>query len=144
MIKSTNSMLAVVVLLSVGAMVSCGETEENRAQQTADKRLQAEADCASLARDKTGYNPSGQSSTSSSIGKGAAIGAAGGAAVGAITASNKKKKKTSKKVVQGAAIGAAAGAGIAAISDNEKKNASAQSREVYQREYQGCLNGKGF
>ena len=148
MIKVTSSMLTVLVLL--GAVVSCSQAEENGAQQTADKRLQAEADCARLARDKTGYNPSSQSSTSSSIGKGAAIGAATGAAVGALSSGNNKKNKknnsnnTGTKVVQGAAIGGAAGAGIAAISDNEKKNTNAQSRDTYQREYQSCLNGKGF
>jgi hypothetical protein len=47
-------------------------------------------------------------------------------------------------VVQGAAVGAAAGAGIGAISDNEKKKAAAQSRDAYQREYQNCLQEKGF
>ena len=139
MIKTINSMLAVFILLGVGAMISCGQAEDT-AQQAADKRMQAEADCARLARDKTGYNPSSQSSTSSNIGKGAAIGAAGGAVVGAVTAN----KKTSKKAAQGAAIGAAAGAGIAAISDNEKKKAAAQSRDAYQREYQNCLKDKGF
>ena len=102
--------------------------------------MQAEADCARLARDKTGYNPSSQSSTSSNITKSAAIGAAGGAVVGAVTAN----KKTSKKAAQGAAIGAAAGAGIAALSDNEKKKLAAQSRDAYQREHQNCLKDKGF
>jgi len=135
--KTINSMLAVLVLSGAGAVISCSQAEDT-AKQATDKRLQAEADCASLARDKTGYNSSSQSSTSSNIGKGAAIGAAGGAAVGALSS------KKSKKVVQGAALGAAAGAGIAAITDNEKKKASAQSRDAYQREYQNCLKQKGF
>lgn len=145
-------MLAVFILLGAGAVVPCSQAEDT-AQQAADKRVQAEADCARLARDKTGYNPSSQSSTSSNIGKGAAIGAATGAAVGALSSdtnkNNKKNKKnssnnTSTKVVQGAAVGAAAGAGIGAISDNEKKKAAAQSSDAYQREYQNCLKGKGF
>jgi len=131
-------MLAIFILSGVVAMMSCSQAEDT-AQQAADKRVQAEADCARLARDKTGYNPSSQSS-SSNIAKGAAIGAAGGAAVGALTAN----KKTSKKAAQGAVIGGAAGAGIAAISDNEKKKAAAQSRDAYQREYQNCLKDKGF
>ena len=153
--KTINSMLAVFILSGVGAMMSCTQAEDT-AQQAADKRVQAEADCARLARDKTGYNPSSQSSTSSNIGKGAAIGAATGAAVGALSSdnnknnkNNKKNKKnysnnTSTKVVQGAAVGAAAGAGIGAISDNEKKKAAAQSSDAYQREYQNCLQAKGF
>jgi len=154
MIKNINSMLAVFILSGIGAMMSCSQAEDT-AQQAADKRVQAEADCARLARDKTGYNPSSQSSTSSNIGKGAAIGAATGAAVGALSSdtnkNNKKNKNkknysnnTSTKVVQGAAVGAAAGAGIGAISDNEKKKAAAQSSDAYQREYQNCLQGKGF
>ena len=154
MIKNINSMLAVFILSGVAAMMSCSQAEDT-AQQTADKRVQAEADCARLARDKTGYNPSSQSSTSSNIGKGAAIGAATGAAVGALSSDNNKNNKknknkknysnnTSTKVVQGAAVGAAAGAGIGAISDNEKKKAAAQSKDTYQREYQNCLNTKGF
>ena len=147
-------MLAVFILSGIGAIMSCTQAEDT-AQQAADKRVQAEADCARLARDKTGYNPSSQSSTSSNIGKGAAIGAATGAAVGALSSDNNKNNKknknkknysnnTSTKVVQGAAVGAAAGAGIGAISDNEKKKAAAQSRDAYQREYQNCLNAKGF
>jgi hypothetical protein len=154
MIKTINSMLAVFIMLGAGAVVPCSQAEDT-AQQAADKRVQAEADCARLARDKTGYNPSSQSSTSSNIGKGAAIGAATGAAVGALSSDNSKNNKknknkknysnnTSTKVVQGAAVGAAAGAGIGAIQDNEKKKAAAQSRDAYQREYQNCLNAKGF
>lgn len=131
MIKTINSMLAVLILFGIGAVITCS--------QAADKRAQAEADCSRLARDKTGYNPSSQSS-SSNIAKGAAIGAAGGAAGGALTAN----KKTSKKAAQGAVIGAAAGAGVAAISDNEKKKSAAQSSDAYQREYQNCLKDKGF
>jgi len=144
-------MLAVFILSGVGALMSSSQAEDT-AQQAADKRMQAEADCARLARDKTGYNPSSQSS-SSNIGKGAAIGAATGAAVGALSSDNKKNNKknkknysnnTSTKVVQGAVIGGAAGAGIGAIQDNEKKKAAAQSSGAYQREYQDCLQGKGF
>ena len=130
MIKTINSMLAVLILFGIGAVITCS--------QAADKRAQAEADCSKLATDKTGYNPANPPATSSNIGKGAAIGAAGGAVVGAIS-SNK-----SKKVVQGAVIGGAAGAGIGAIQDNEKKKAAAQSRDAYQREYQNCLKDKGF
>jgi len=148
--------LAVFILLGAGLVASCSQAEDT-VQQTADKRQQAEADCARLARDKTAYNPSSQSSTSSDIGKGAAIGAATGAAVGALSSdnnknskSNKKNKKSSSssdtttKMVQGAAVGAAAGAGIGALSDNEKKKAATQSRDAYQREYQSCLREKGF
>jgi len=152
--NTLNTMMTVLILSGVGAMMSCTQAEDT-AQQAADKRVQAEADCARLARDKTGYNPSSQSSTSSNIGKGAAIGAATGAAVGALSSDNNKNNKknknkknysnnTSTKVVQGAAVGAAAGAGIGAISDNEKKKAATQSRDAYQREYQNCLQGKGF
>lgn len=154
MIKTINSMLAVFILSGVGALMSCSQAEDT-AQQTADKRMQAEADCARLARDKTGYNPSSQSSTSSNVGKGAAIGAATGAAVGALSSDNKNNKKnkknkknysnnTSTKVVQGAVIGGTAGAGIGAIQDNDKKKAAAQSSGTYQSEYQNCLQGKGF
>ena len=147
--------LAIFILLGAGLAASCSQAEDT-AQQTADKRQQAEADCARLARDKTGYNPSSQSSTSSDIGKGAAIGAATGAAVGALSSDNNKSNKNNKKnkksssndtttkMVQGAAVGAAAGAGIGALSDNEKKKAAAQSRDAYQREYQSCLREKGF
>lgn len=139
MTKSRNTMLAAMFLSGFVAVVSCSEAEDT-AQQAADKRVQAEADCARLARDKTGYNPASQSSTSSNIGKGAAIGAAGGAVIGAVTAN----KKTSKKAAQGAAIGAAAGAGVAALQDNEKKKQAAATKESYQREYNSCMQTKGF
>ena len=154
-IPGTTPMLVIMIALGVALVGSCSQ-QEDTAQQTADKRQQAEADCARIARDKTGYSASAQSSTSSDIGKGAAIGAATGAAVGALSSdsnknskSNKKNKKSSSsdtttKMVQGAAVGAAAGAGIGALSDNEKKKAAAQSRDAYQREYQSCLQGKGF
>ena len=154
-ITGTTPMLVIMIALGVALVGSCSQ-QEDTAQQTADKRQQAEADCARLARDKTGYNSSSQSSTSSDIGKGAAIGAATGAAVGALSSdnnknskgNNKNKKSSSKdtttKMVQGAAVGAAAGAGIGALSDNEKKKAAAQSRDAYQREYQSCLREKGF
>jgi len=151
-------MLVFLILSGAGAITSCSQAEDT-AQQAADKRAQAEADCARLARDKTGYNPSSQSSTSSNIGKGAAIGAATGAVVGALSSDNNKSNKnnknnknnkknysnnTSTKVVQGAVIGGAAGAGIGAIQDNEKKKAAAESRDTYQREYQNCLKVKGY
>ena len=154
-IPGTTPMLVIMIALGVALVGSCSQ-QEDTAQQTADKRQQAEADCARIARDKTGYSASAQSSTSSDIGKGAAIGAATGAAVGALSSDsnknskgNKKNKKSSSndtttKMVQGAAVGAAAGAGIGALSDNEKKKAAAQSRDAYQREYQGCLREKGF
>jgi len=160
-IPGTTPMLVIMIALGVALVGSCSQ-QEDTAQQTADKRQQAEADCARIARDKTGYSASAQSSTSSDIGKGAAIGAATGAAVGALSSdnnknyknnkgnkNNKKNKKSSSndtttKVVQGAVVGAAAGAGIGALSDNEKKKAAAQSREAYQREYQNCLREKGF
>jgi hypothetical protein len=147
--------LTVFILLGAALVASCSQAEDT-AQRTADKRQQAEADCARIARDKTAYNPSSQSSTSSDIGKGVAIGAATGAAVGALSSDNNKNSKgnkknkksssndTTTKMVQGAAVGAAAGAGIGALSDNEKKKAAAQSRDAYQREYQGCLREKGF
>jgi hypothetical protein len=138
MTKTRNTMLAAMLLSGFAAVVSCSEAQDT-AQQAADKRVQAEADCARLARDKTGYNPASPASTSSNIGKGAAIGAAGGAVIGAATA----KKNTSKKAVQGAAIGAAAGAGVGALQDNEKKKQAAQTREAYQREYETCLREKG-
>jgi len=154
-IPGTTPMLVIMIALGVALVGSCSQ-QEDTAQQTADKRQQAEADCARIARDKTGYSASAQSSTSSDIGKGAAIGAATGAAVGALSSDsnknskgNKKNKKSSSndtttKMVQGAAVGAAAGAGIGALSDNEKKKAAAQSRDAYQREYQSCLREKGF
>jgi hypothetical protein len=159
-IPGTTPMLVIMIVLGVALVGSCSQ-QEDTAQQAADKRQQAEADCARIARDKTGYSSSAQSSTSS-IGKGAAIGAATGAAVGALSSdnnnsnknnkgskNNKKNKKSSSndtttKVVQGAVVGAAAGAGIGALSDNEKKKAAAQSREAYQREYQNCLRDKDF
>mgnify|MGYP001813344587 FL=1 len=159
-IPGTTAMLAIFILLGAGLMASCSQAEDT-AQQAADKRQQAEADCARIARDQTGYSASAQSSTSS-IGKGAAIGAATGAAVGALSSDNNKSNKNNKgnknnkknkksssndtttKVVQGAVVGAAAGAGIGALSDNEKKKAAAQSRDAYQREYQNCLRDKGF
>jgi len=137
MFKIHNAMLLVFMILGVGAVISCSQAEET-AQQATDKRLQAEADCASLAKEKTGHNIASQTSTNNNLAKGAAIGAAGGAAVGALSS------KKSKKVVQGAALGAAAGAGIAALSDNEKKKAAAKVREAYDHEYQNCLNAKGF
>ena len=102
MFKIHNAMLLVFMILGVGAVISCSQAEET-AQQATDKRLQAEADCASLAKEKTGHNIASQTSTNNNLAKGAAIGAAGGAAVGALSS------KKSKKVVQGAALGAAAG-----------------------------------
>ena len=155
--NTINSMLAVFILSGVGAMMSCTQAEDT-AQQAADKRVQAEADCARLARDKPVITrqvsrlPAVTSARAQQLVPQLARRSARFQVIiiktikTTKTTKNKKNysNNTSTKVVQGAAVGAAAGAGIGAISDNEKKKAAASTSDAYQREYQNCLQAKGF
>ena len=128
-IKPGMLMLLGLVPISLGLIVSCGPTPEDR--------VAAESECKQLASARSGYT-GGSSGGSSTIAKGAGIGAVGGAAIGALTSSK------SKKVVQGAALGAAAGAGAGALKDKEDKKKAAQASSAYQAEYKNCMQGKGF
>ena len=103
--------------------------------QSDDKRAAAEAECSTLAKEKSGYDPSSQSSKSSTVGKGAAVGAAGGAAVRAIQG---------KSLLKGAAVGAAAGAGAGALKDSKSNKTEATAQGNYQLEYDKCMGEKGY
>jgi hypothetical protein len=123
-------LIASIVMLGIGPLSAY-------AQEVDDKRAAAEAECSKLATEKSGYDPSSQSSTASTVGKGAAVGAGGGAVIGAATGG-------SKKLLKGAAIGAAVGAGAGAIKDSQDKKASSTAQGNYQLEYDKCMSDKGY
>ena len=125
--KCRKLIIPAIIMFGIAPLCANAQDDEQRAA--------AQAECSTLATEKSGYDPASQSSKSSTVGKGAAVGAAGGAAVRAIQG---------KSLLKGAAIGAAAGAGAGAMKDSKANKSDATAQGNYQLEYDKCMSEKGY
>ena len=116
--------------------------------QNADQAEKDKRECATWARQQSGYDPSQpvtvagapqqQGQVARGAGRGAAVGAVGGAIAG--------------DAGTGAAIGAASGALLGGMrrrsearsAESQQQAALSQMRSAYDRAYKACLEGKGY
>ena len=134
-----------VPMLAISAFAQTASPPKTR---TAEQMAKDKSDCAAMATQQTGFDPSKPTTVVSpppqqgQVTRGAAGGAAAGAMGGAIAGDAGK----------GAAIGAASGALLGGIrkrndakaQEQQQQAAVSNAQSAYYRAYKACLEGKGY